>query len=497
MNSILETIKNRQLTFEQKVVQLSRQAEATLDVLNIDNEIEIYREQKIICDLNEGNAPFRPRYILPDYEKFMKQGSKFLNLLPPKTLYEAVNNLLILYKHTPSITTFPVFLGNIDTLLEPFITNETTDLEIIKIFLTHIDRTLTDSFVHANIGPRETRAGKLILLAERELINDVPNLTLKYDETTSDEFAKEAILTSLKSAKPYFANHKMFVKDFGENYGIASCYNGLPTGGGSFTLVRLNLSYLSQKASNSSEYLNVTLPKAINAMCRLMDERIKFLVEESGFFESNFLVEEGLISKDRFLAMFGIHGLAEAVNKLLDANDLKQKYGHSNQANNLGLEIIKVLNEEVDKHVNKYCKISNQKFMLHAQCGIGDDINASPGCRIPAGEEPETLEQIMQSSMYHKYFPTGISDIFTFEKTAAQNPQFVLDIIKGAMKNNIRIFSFYSKDADLIRITGYLVKKSEMEKYENGEKNLKDTVALGSPTYKTINVEKRKIVDNF
>jgi len=496
MNPILETIKNRQLTFEQKVVQLSRQAEDMLDVLNIEDEIKVYKEQKIICDLFEGNAPFRPRYILPDYEKFMKKGSKFLQLNPPKSLFEAVNNLLILYKHTPSITTFPVFLGNIDTLLEPFITNEETDLEIIKIFLTHIDRTLTDSFVHANIGPLETKAGKLILKAERELVNDVPNLTLKYDETTSDDFAKEAILTSLKAAKPYFANHKMFVKDFGINYGIASCYNGLPTGGGSFTLVRLNLSNLSEESANITEFKNLTLPKAINAMCRLMDERIKFLVEESGFFESNFLVAEGLISKDRFLAMFGIHGLAECVNNLLKATDLKEKYGHCKKANNLGLEIIEILEQEVDKHQNKYCVVSDNKFKLHAQCGIGDDYNASPGCRIPAGEEPETFTQIMQSSMYHKFFPTGISDIFTFDKTAIENPQFVLDIIKGAMKSNIRIFSFYEKDADLVRITGYLVKKSEIDKFNRGEKTLKDTVCLGAPTYETINVEKRKKVLN-
>jgi len=132
-----------------------------LNVLNIDAEIKNYFDKKIICDLFEGNAPFRPRYILPDYEKFMSNGSKFLELKPPKNIYEAINNLLILYKHTPSITTYPVFLGNLDTLLEPFITNETSDYEAIKLFLTHIDRTLTDSFVHANIGPLETKAGRV------------------------------------------------------------------------------------------------------------------------------------------------------------------------------------------------------------------------------------------------------------------------------------------------------------------------------------------------
>ena len=116
---------------------------------------------------------------MPDYEKFMKEGSKFLGLTPPKDIWEAVNNLLILYKHVPSITSFPVYIGNIDTLLEPYINDEKEAFHAIKLFLTHIDRTITDSFCHANIGPMDTKAGRLILKAEKELTNAIPNLTLK------------------------------------------------------------------------------------------------------------------------------------------------------------------------------------------------------------------------------------------------------------------------------------------------------------------------------
>lgn len=494
MNPILKTIKNQKLTYEQKVLELSRLAENSINVLNLDKEIKYYINEKVICDLSEGNAPFKPRYILPDYEKFMKNGSQFLRLNSPRNLFEAVNNLLILYKHVPSITSFPVYLGQIDLLLEPYITNEKSDIEIIKLFLTHIDRTLTDSFVHANIGPKETMAGKLILKAERELINSIPNLTLKYDETTSDEFALEAVKTGLKTAKPYFANHKMYVDDYGENYGIASCYNGLPGSGGSYTLVRMNLKYLAQISSDINDFFNKKLPQAVEVMCRFIDERIRFIVEESGFFESSFLVKEGLIERKRFTAMFGILGLAEAVNQFLQNGNEKLKFGHSEKANLLGKEIVIKLKEEVEKHSNIYCEVTNGKFKLHAQCGIGDDENTTPGCRIPAGEEPETFEQILQASLYHKFFPSGISDIFTFEKTAVNNPKAVLDIIKGALSLGMRNFSFYTKDTDLIRITGYLVKKSEIENHDNGNQNLHDTVALGSPTYKGINVEKRKMI---
>ncbi|MBY6828978.1 DUF3029 family protein, partial [Clostridium botulinum] len=184
----------------------------------------------------------RPRYICPDYEKFMKQGSEFLNLNPPKDIWEATNNLLILYKHVPSITSMPVYIGNIDTLLDPFISDENEAYNAIKLFLLHIDRTITDSFCHANIGPKETKAGRLILKAQRELQTAIPNITLKYGKETSKEFAIDSINTALITAKPSFANHGIFSKDFPyNNYGIASCYNGLYIGGGSFTLVRLNL----------------------------------------------------------------------------------------------------------------------------------------------------------------------------------------------------------------------------------------------------------------
>ncbi|MEG1017714.1 MAG: DUF3029 family protein, partial [Oscillospiraceae bacterium] len=71
-------------------------------------------DKGIICDLGEGPAPYSPRYILPDYEKFMKNGSEFLRLTPPEDLYDALTKLLILYNHVPSVTHFPVFIGRLD-----------------------------------------------------------------------------------------------------------------------------------------------------------------------------------------------------------------------------------------------------------------------------------------------------------------------------------------------------------------------------------------------
>lgn len=496
MNDILSIIKDKTQTYEQKLTSLARAAENTLEVLPVSKEVQEYMQEGIICDLNEGNAPYRPRYIVPDYGRFMEQGSEFLRLKPAQNIWEATNNLLILYKHVPSITTMPVYVGNLDTLLEPYIKDEEEAYMAIRLFLTHLDRTITDSFCHANIGPEPTKAGILILRAERELQDAVPNLTIKYSRQTPDDFALEAVRTALVSAKPSFANHEMFLGDIGINYSIASCYNGLPIGGGSFTLVRLVLERLAKKADSPEHFLNQLLPDAISKMAGYMDQRISFLVEESGFFESSFLIKEGLLKKDAFTAMFGMVGLAECVNHLLGAKEQKDKFGHNNAADALGLIIIERMHQLVSNHTNMYCKGSDEHFLLHAQVGIDTDLGISPGCRIPIGEEPQIHEHLLQSAPFHKFFPSGIGDVFSFDETVKNNPQYLLDIIKGGFSAGLRYISFYASDSDLIRITGYLVKKSDMERLQKGEQALHDTVALGLGAAQNSRILERKVRHN-
>lgn len=478
MNGVEKIIKDVTLTYEQKVLSLARYAENSVRVLNISEDTEKLREEGIICDLFEGNLPYRPRYILPDYEKFMKEGCKFLELSPATNIWEATTNLLIMYKHVPSITSMPVYIGNIDYLLEPFIVDEEEAKLAIRLFLTQLDRTITDSFCHGNLGPKPTKAAKIILEVERELENAIPNLTLKYNEETPDDLAIEAIKTALITAKPSFANDKMFSNDLG-NCGIASCYNGLHVGGGAHTLVRMRLSNVAETADSIEDFFDNKLPHAMRCMAEYINERIRYIVEESTFFETNFLVKEGFINKDRFTSMFGLVGLAECVNILLKAERLEDKFGHSQAADDLGVRIMDFMEEFINNFESKHCKVTNERLLLHAQVGIEDDINISPGSRIPIGEEPELWKHLKQTARFHKYFPSGVGDIFPFEINAMNNPEFILNIIQGAFKEGMRYFSLYSSDADVIRITGYLVKKSEIEKLNRGEATLQDTVVLG------------------
>ena len=53
--------------------------------------------------------------------------------------------------------------------------------------------------------------------------------------------------------------------------------------------------------------------------------------------------------------------------------------------------------------------------------------------------------------------------------------------------------SFYQADTDLVRITGYLVKRSEMAKYINQEVCVKQTTALGAPNYQINRLKDRKV----
>lgn len=494
MNKILEIIKNPILTYEQTVLSLARAAEDELNVLEISPELQTLRDEGVICDLFEGHAPYRPRYIVPDYEKFMSNGCKFLDLEVPTDIHEAINNLLIFYKHVPSISSFPVYIGNIDKLLNPFAKDDEESFKAIKRFLKHIDRTITDSFCHANIGPEDSVAARLILRAERELQDSIPNLTMKLSKDTSDDFAIDAINTALVTAKPSFANDEVFRSDFKGDYAIVSCYNGLPIGGGSYTLVRTNLYKLAMKTNSLDEFMNVLLPYTVEHMLAYMDERIRFLIEETPFFKSNFLVREGFIDINKFTAMFGMVGLAETVNHFIENSDkLENRFGHSINADELGLKIMDLLEKLVQNHTCDYLYSSDGKYLLHAQVGIDSDTDASPGCRIPIGDEPEIHKHIVQAAKFHKYFPSGVGDIFNFDAMTKNNPDYVLDILKGGFRSKLRYFSAYSTDCDVIRITGYLVKKSEIEKLNRGEQVLRDTVALGKGSVDNNKVLERKV----
>lgn len=198
--------------------------------------------------------------------------------------------------------------------------------------------------------------------------------------------------------------------------------------------------------------------------------------------------------RDRFTAMFGMVGLAECVNLLLEKEGKAGRFGHDSVANDLGVEIMEMINDFNAHHEAPYCEVTGGHYLLHAQVGLAEDEHVTPGTRIPIGEEPkELIDQLKVLSRFHKYFPSGTGDIFPIDMTVHKNPEFVLDIIKGSFRQELRYLSFYSSDSDVIRVTGYLVKRSEMEKLDSGLAVLQNTTGLGLGASKNGHILERKV----
>lgn len=494
----MEIIKNKSLTYEQKTSQLAKLAENLNDFPKEWASERLYEISKEggFCDLWEGHAPYAPRYICPNYEKLLNEGCKFLRLPKSKTLLDAINTLLIFYHHVPSVTRYPVYIGKIDKLLDPFIEDRQEAKRLIRWFLISLDRTINDSFCHANIGPERTVAGEIILELLPELNDVTPNMTILYDpDITDDDFACKCIHSSLLTANPAFANDKYYRKDFKGDYAIASCYNGLPISGGAFTLSRLRLGSLARSAKSKKDFFQRVLPEAIDLMCNFMENKIRFIVEQTPFFKTNFLVTEGFVELDRFVGLFGMVGLHECVEKLLEFEKKNYEYGKDDFANNLGLEVMDFIENRVNNFKSKYSTFWNHRFMLHSQVGAQDDDGDSAGVRIKIGKEISMYDHIRHSGLFHKYFPSGIGDHFPFDETAIKNPSAVLDIFKAAFNLNMRYISCYGDSGDLIRVTGYLVKKSDMQKFIEGESVSYDTVQYAKEAFEKYHLLERKVRD--
>jgi len=483
-----EYVTDGSLGYDQKLRRLAALAVEPLPSPEISDECRQALDKRVICDMYEGNAPYTARYILPDYELALERGLEFLEMEPPTDLDDALAFLQVMYANVPSVTTYPVYLGDLDKLLDPFVTDELTDDELdrkLRRFWIGIDRMLPDAFVHLDLGPADSRVLRAILRVERSLRQAVPNITLKVDpEITPDDLVADAVRTVFETGKPHFVNHPMMVGDHGERYAAVSCYNSLKIGGGSHTLVRLNLKEVALRHDDGlNAFFRDTLPRYVELTAELAEARIRSLVEEQRFFETHWLATEGLIDIDRFSAMFGIFGLAECVDLLMSYEGrFDARYGHDAEADAVARQVVERVAELVAARPMPYCEGGGGRCYLHSQSGIDLDEDVTAGTRIPVGDEPDMLEHIATCAPHHHLFAAGISDIFHVDETALRNPDAVVDIIRGAFETGMRDFTFNFDGNDFVRITGYLVRKSDLAAVECGAqvRHTSDQLAAGS-----------------
>jgi YjjI family glycine radical enzyme len=456
------------LTHRQRIQALAIAAENVLEPPPVSDECAAALDKRIICDMYEGAAPYRPRYTLPDYDLAMRQGSAFLELEPPTTFDEATTFLLALYASVPSITGYPVWFGDIDRLLEPFVA-DLDDEQLhrkLRLFWVLLDRLFPDAFAHANLGPADLRMTRAALAVHRDVRQVVPNLTLRVDPAiTPDGLLLEAMRTVAAVAQPHLVNHPLMVHDLGVRYGVVSCYNSLPVGGGSHTLVRLNLKEAALRHSGRSDrFVTDTLTTFVELTAELMSARIRHLVDEAGFFDHSWLVHEGLLSLDRFTAMFGVVGLAECVEHLLTIDGRPGRYGHDDHADELAHTIVRSLATMVNDLPMPYCAATGGHALLHSQAGLEADIGVTAGTRIPAGSEPPLYRHLQAVAPNHAYFPSGVSDIVRLDDTVTDNLQAAVDIAKGSMALGMRDVTFEVAGGEFVRITGYLARRDDIAK---------------------------------
>lgn len=468
-------VTDRGLTYDQKLRRLAVLATEALPPPEVSAACAEALEKRVICDMYEGHAPYTARYVLPDYAKALRHGVRFLELEPPHTLDDALSFLSIMYANVPSVTTYPVYLGDLDALLTQFVDDSIDDDQLdrtLRRFWIGLDRMLPDAFVHLDLGPHDSRITRSILRVERSLRQCVPNITLKVDPgCTPDDLIADAVRTVFETGKPHFVNHPMMVADHGERYAAVSCYNSLKVGGGAHTLVRLNLKEVALRHQGSSDdFLAHTLPRYVELTAELTEARVRSLVEEQGFFDSHWLAAEGFIDIDRFSAMFGIFGLAECVNLLMThdhpGTDSPGTYGHDPDANELAIKVVERVAALVAARPMPYCEGGGGFCYLHSQSGIDSDHDVTAGTRVPVGTEPSLFQHIATCAPHHHLFASGVSDIFHLDETARRNPQAVVDIIRGAFDSGMRDFTFNLDSNEFVRITGYLVRKSDLAAIE-------------------------------
>lgn len=81
----------------------------------------------------------------------------------------------------------------------------------------------------------------------------------------------------------------------------------------------------------------------------------------------------------------------------------------------------------------------------------------------------------MAVAPHHAYYPAGISDILTLDPTVKSNPQALMQLCLGAFSAGMREFTANVSGNDLVRVTGYMVRLSDLARYEQEGSRLNTT----------------------
>ena len=104
---------------------------------------------------------------------------------------------------------------------------------------------------------------------------------------------------------------------------------------------------------------------------------------------------------------------------------------------------------------------------------------------------PDPITHLQTVAPHHAYYYSGISDILTLDETIKRNPQALVQLCLGAFKAGMREFTANVSGNDLVRVTGYMVRLSDLEKYR-AEGSRTNTTWLGEEAARNTRILERQ-----
>ncbi len=303
-----------------------------------------------------------------------------------------------------------------------------------------LDRMFPDAFVHADLGPDDGRVGRSVLRVDRELRQVVPNLTLQVDPPG------RRTPCCARPSETVFAVGQAALRqrpDDGRRPGRRlrrglSCYNTLPSGGGAYTLVRLNLGEVGRRctAASRAAYLDRAAP-ALRRAHRGADGGPGPVPGRGG------RVLRALVAGERRPGAAGpLH---------CDVRCLRSGRGGRPSARARGRDgALRPRRERERRSPSRSCPGSHDLVAARpmpyceateaGRCCTRSPVStptaaSRPAARVPAGDEPGLLEHLRTVSPQPPALPRRDQRRARFRETARRNPDAVVDVIRGAFSD--------------------------------------------------------------
>ena len=104
--------------------------------------------------------------------------------------------------------------------------------------------------------------------------------------------------------------------------------------------------------------------------------------------------------------------------------------------------------------------------------------------RTDHGHELDPVSHVQALAPHHQYCPSSISEVLTLDATVKANPDAVLDLCKGALACGLREFTANVGGNDLVRVTGHMIRLSDVARYNTDKGARTNTTALGADAAK-------------